>query len=127
MSGHHPDGKVLNEKEDIMETNITLSMALSIAKDYMSKYDLSGDILENLERTIRFYSDFDSVNGPVWLVMVSIAPNDFFAENEYTIVISDKEASVKYIIDPNGHVHSPHLETLTHDEFDSLWNDDSDK
>ncbi|MCD1261600.1 hypothetical protein B5M42_022615 [Paenibacillus athensensis] len=110
-----------------MGTNITLSMALSIAKDYMSKYDLSGDILENLERTIRFYSDFDSITGSVWLVMVSITPNDFFAENEYTIVISDKEASVKYIIDPNGHVHSPHLETLTHDEFDSQWNDDSDQ
>ena len=55
-------------------------------KDYMSKYDLSGDILEDLECTIRFYSEFDS-----------------------------------------GHVHSPHLETLTHDGFDSLWNDDSDK
>lgn len=60
-----------------METNITSNMALSIAKDYMSKYDLSGDILENLERTIRFYSEFDSVNGSVWLVIVSIAPNDF--------------------------------------------------
>ncbi|AKG33278.1 hypothetical protein [Paenibacillus durus] len=109
-----------------MDTNITLDTALSVAQDYKSKYKLSGDILENLERTIRFYSEFDSVNGPVWLVIVSIEPNDFFAENEYTIVISDKEAAVKYIIDPNGHVFCPHSETTTEEEFDEIWNDEDD-
>lgn len=92
-----------------MDTNITLDMALSIARDYKSKYELSGDFSDNLERTIKFYSEFDSINGSVWLVTVSVEPNDFFAENEYTIVISDKDATVKYIIDPNGHVYCPHL------------------
>ncbi|PDZ73718.1 MULTISPECIES: hypothetical protein [Bacillus] len=107
-----------------MDTNITLNMAMNIAIDYKSKYNLSGDILENLERTIKFYSEFDSVNGPVWLVIVSIEPNDFFAENEYTIVISDKEAAVKYIIDPNGHIFSPHLETMTDEEFEEIFGDE---
>lgn len=109
-----------------MDTNLTLNMVMSIAKDYKSKYNLSGDILENLENTIKFYSEFDSVNGSVWLVIVSIEPNDFFAENEYTIVISDKEAAVKYIIDPNGHVFCPHLKTMTEEEFDEIWNDNDD-
>lgn len=96
-----------------MDSNLTLDIALSIAREYKNKYELSGDISDNLKRAIKFYSDFDSINGSVWLVTVSIEPNDFFAENEYTIVISDKEATVKYIIDPNGHVYCPHLETMT--------------
>ncbi|MCR2803395.1 hypothetical protein [Paenibacillus soyae] len=94
-----------------MDSNLSLDIALSIAQEYKNKYELSGDISDNLERAIKFYSDFDSINGSVWLVIVSIEQNDFFAENEYTIVISDKEATVKYIIDPNGHVYCPHLET----------------
>lgn len=96
-----------------MDTNLTLDMALSIAQEYINKYELSGDISDNLERAIKFYSEFDSINGSVWLAIVSIEPNDFFAENEYTIVISDKEATVKYIIDPNGHVYCPHLKAMT--------------
>ncbi|WP_240636881.1 hypothetical protein [Paenibacillus silvae] len=90
-----------------MSPNLTLNVVLDIAQQYKNKYELSGDISGDLEGAIRFYSKFDKVNGAVWLVVVNIESNDFFAENEYTIVISDREASVKYIIDPNGHVHSP--------------------
>ncbi|MEK4879770.1 hypothetical protein [Paenibacillus sp. FSL R5-0908] len=90
-----------------------MGIALSIAREYKNKYELSGEISDNLERDIKFYSEFDSINGSVWLVRVSIEPNDFFAENEYTIVISDNEATVKYIIDPNGHIYCPHLEINT--------------
>ncbi|WP_145415066.1 hypothetical protein [Paenibacillus xylanexedens] len=92
-----------------MSPNLTLNMVLDIAQQYKNKYELSGDISGNLERAIRFYNEFDKVNGAVWLVTVKIEINDFYAENEYTIVISDREASVKYIIDPNGHVYSPEL------------------
>ncbi|MDQ0227250.1 hypothetical protein [Metabacillus niabensis] len=93
--------------KDNLDTNLTMEMALGIALAYKKKYKLSGDI--HSERNITYYKEFDDVNGPVWLVLVDIEPNDFFAENEYTIVISDKEADVKYIIDPNGHVFTPHL------------------
>ncbi|MDH6373846.1 hypothetical protein M2444_005689 [Paenibacillus sp. PastF-3] len=96
-----------------MNSSLTSDVALSIAQEYKNKFELSGDISDNLECAIKFYNEFDSINGSVWLVTVSIEPNDFFAENEYTIVISDKEATVKYIIDPNGHVYCPHLETMT--------------
>lgn len=96
-----------------MDSSLTLDVALSIAQEYKNKFGLSGAISNNSERAIKFYNEFDSINGSVWLITVSIEPNDFFAENEYTIVISDKEATVKYIIDPNGHVYCPHLETMT--------------
>ncbi|MEK4207682.1 hypothetical protein [Paenibacillus sp. FSL R10-2788] len=51
-----------------MDTNLTLGIALSIAREYKNKYELSGEILDNLERDIKFYSQFDSINGSVWLV-----------------------------------------------------------
>ncbi|UQZ33596.1 hypothetical protein C2I18_08590 [Paenibacillus sp. PK3_47] len=92
-----------------MDPRLTLDIVRSIAKAYKRKYKLSGDISDHLERSIQFYGEFDNMNGPVWLVRVSVAPDDFFAENEFTMVISDTEAAVKYMIDPNGHVHSPHL------------------
>lgn len=41
-----------------MSPNLTLNMD-------KNKYELSGDISENLESTIRFYNEFDKVNGAV--------------------------------------------------------------
>lgn len=115
VSGLQLGGKGFNDErgENTMDSCLTLDVALRIAQEYKNKFKLSGDISDNLERAVKFYNEFDSINGSVWLVTISIEPNDFFAENEYTIVISDKEATVKYIIDPNGHVYCPHLETMT--------------
>ncbi|GFN30965.1 hypothetical protein PCURB6_12250 [Paenibacillus curdlanolyticus] len=59
------------------------------------------------------------VRGPVWLVVVKVSPNDFYVEDEYTIIVSDKEAVVKYIIVPNGHVFVPH-EMTEEEEFGDL-------
>ncbi|WP_238353818.1 hypothetical protein [Paenibacillus sp. 23TSA30-6] len=60
----------------------------------------------------KFYYQFDRFNAPVWLVLVSIIPTIFEADNEYTIVISDAEAKVKYLIDPNGHYYTPHTKGM---------------
>lgn len=84
---------------------------------------MSGVIQDNLERSIRNYSEFDGATGAVWLVLVSITPTLFVADTEYTIVISDEKKAVEYIIDPNGHVFCPHQETMTEDEFDEIWNE----
>ena len=92
-----------------MNTHLTRDSALRIADNYKNKYNLSGNILEEIEHTVTFHDEFDSVNGPAWLVTVSIKPH-VCVENEYTIVVSDKEEVVKYIIDSNGHCFCPHLE-----------------
>jgi hypothetical protein len=109
-----------------MDTNITMNLALNIAQDYKGKYNLSGVIRDNLERSIRYYSEFDGATGAVWLVLVSITQILLLAYNEYNIVISDEKAAVEYIIDPNGHVFCPHLETMIEEEFDEIGNDEDD-
>ncbi|MGQ3376803.1 hypothetical protein ACT6P6_01935 [Priestia endophytica] len=93
-----------------MNTHLTRDSALRVADNYKNKYNLLRNILEEIEHTLTFHDEFDSVNGPVWLVTVSIKPHELCVENEYAIVASEKEEVVKYIIDPNGHCFCPHLE-----------------
>lgn len=108
--------------------HLTAERAMQIAADYKKKYNLSGTINSTKESTAKFYTQFDDSNIPVWLVMVSIIPTIFEADDEYTIVISDAEAQVRYLIDPNGHYYAPHTKEdgLTDEEFDKLWNEDSE-
>lgn len=108
--------------------HLTAERAMQIAENYKEKYNLSGTIDGTKERTAKFYNQFDDSNLPVWLVMVNIIPTVFQADDEYTIVISDEEAQVKYLIDPNGHYYAPHTKEdgLTDEEFDRLWNEDSE-
>ncbi|TKH41889.1 hypothetical protein C1I60_21505 [Paenibacillus terrae] len=108
--------------------HLTAERAVQIAEEYKEKYNLSGTIDSTKERTVKFYNQFDDSNLPVWLVMVNIILTVFQADDEYTIVISDAEAQVKYLIDPNGHYYAPHTKEdgLTDEEFDKLWNEDSE-
>jgi hypothetical protein len=92
-----------------MKSNITAEQAKKVALNYMMKYKLDGKINDNTDKSVMFYEEFDGVEGPAWLVTVEIEPHPMFAENEYTIVISDVKASVEYIFDPNGHPTWPHL------------------
>ncbi|MCY8232253.1 hypothetical protein [Priestia endophytica] len=81
-----------------MNTHLTRDSALSIAENYKNKYNLSGNILEEIEHTITFHDEFDSVNGPIWLVTVSIKPHELCVEKEYTIVVSDKEELLNILL-----------------------------
>ncbi|SPY17047.1 Uncharacterised protein [Paenibacillus polymyxa] len=117
--------RIMNEK---INKHLTAERAMQIAENYKEKYNLSGTIDGTKERTVKFYTQFDDSNLPVWLVMVSIIPTVFQADDEYTIVISDAEEQVKYLIDPNGHYYAPHTKKdgLTDEEFNRLWNEDSE-
>ncbi|MEC2077211.1 hypothetical protein [Metabacillus fastidiosus] len=110
-----------------MKTNLSTDQVFKIAQDYKEQYKLSGIINNSLERTIKVYDGFDGVKGVAWLVLVSIIPTIYEADDEYTIIISDEKEKVEYIIDPNGHYYSPHLtgsSGITDKEFDAIWDDD---
>ncbi|MFN2748266.1 hypothetical protein ACINLE_22545 [Bacillus sp. z60-18] len=110
-----------------MKTNLSKEQVLNISKEYKEKYNLSGIIHSDDSRTIQTYKQYDGVTGIAWLVLVSIVPTIFEADNEYTIIISDEKAEVEYIIDANGHYYCPHLKEkrdLTDEEFDAIWDDE---
>ncbi|MBJ8029923.1 hypothetical protein [Bacillus cereus group sp. N21] len=110
-----------------MKTKLSTDQVLKIAQDYKEEYKLSGTINNSLERTIKAYDWFDGVKGIAWLVLVSIVPTVYEAEDEYTIIISDEKEQVEYILDANGHYYAPHLKEdsdMTDEEFDAIWDDD---
>ncbi|WP_144027227.1 hypothetical protein [Paenibacillus sp. FSL R7-0273] len=70
------------------------------------------------------------VVGIAWIVLVSIVPTVYHANDAFSIVISDIKAKVEYIIDANGHYYAPHVEGIsgmTDKEFDSLWDEESEE
>lgn len=114
---------------ELMITKLSTDQVLKIAQDYKEKYKLSGTIDFTQDRTIKAYSGFDGVKGVAWLVLVSIVPTVYEADDEYTIIISDEKAEVEYIIDPNGHYYCPHSKGsngMTDEEFDAIWDDDAE-
>ncbi|AEI45641.1 hypothetical protein [Paenibacillus mucilaginosus] len=113
-----------------MKTNLSMEQVYNIAETYKEKYKLSGTIDTAAERTISKYDGFDGINGKAWLVLVSIVPTKYEADNQYTIVISDEKRVVEYIIDANGHYFSPHSKGgsgMTDEEFDAIWDDDTEE
>ncbi|HEY2495017.1 MAG TPA: hypothetical protein VGI33_19175 [Paenibacillus sp.] len=111
-------------------TNLSINLALEVALAYKEKYKLSGTIDNNKERTIKAYDGFDGVIGAAWIVLVTIVPTIYHADDEYTIIISDEKAEVEYIIDANGHYYAPHLKGnsgMTDEEFDAIWDDETDE
>lgn len=113
-----------------MITKLSTDQVFKIAQDYKERYKLSGTIDFAQERTIKAYNGFDGVKEVAWLVLVSIVPTLYEADDEYTIIISDEKAEVQYIIDPNGHYYCPHSKGssgMTDEEFDAIWDDDADK
>lgn len=111
-----------------MKTKLTAQQVLVIANNYKRDFNLSGNIENDNNRTIRSYEGFDGVQGVAWLVLVGITPTGFEAEDEYTIVISDEQAKVEYIIDPNGHYYAPHVkdsDEMSDEEFDAIWDEDT--
>ena len=111
-----------------MKTKLTAEQVIIIANKYKSDFNLSGSIENDYNRTIRSYDGFNGVQGIAWLVLVGITPTGFEAEDEYTIIISDEQAEVEYIIDPNGHYYAPHVKDsngISDEEFDAIWDDDT--
>ncbi|MCM3225697.1 hypothetical protein [Terribacillus saccharophilus] len=111
-----------------MKTKLTAQQVLVIANNYKRDFNLSGNIENDNNRTIRSYEGFDGVQGVAWLVLVSITPTGFETEDEYTIVISDEQAKVEYIIDPNGHYYAPHVkdsDEMSDEEFDAIWDEET--
>ncbi|MGG1592470.1 hypothetical protein [Terribacillus saccharophilus] len=111
-----------------MKTKLTAQQVLVIANNYKRDFNLSGNIENDNNRTIRSYEGFDGVQGVAWLVLVGITPTGFETEDEYTIVISDEQAKVEYIIDPNGHYYAPHVkdsDEMSDEEFDAIWDEET--
>lgn len=116
-------------KGEQLSMNLSSKQALEIASAYTEKYNLSGKNVINNERTVKSYDGFDGVEGITWIVLVTIEPTIYHADSEFSIIISDEKSQVEYIIDANGHYYAPHIKGsggMTDEEFDSLWDDDSD-
>jgi len=115
---------------ELIITKLSTDQVFKIVQDYKEKYKLSGTIDFTQNRTIKTYNGFDDVKGVAWLVLVSIVPTVYEADDEYTIIVSDEKADVKYIIDPNGHYYCPHSKGnngMTDEEFDAIWDNNADE
>ncbi|BFH17405.1 hypothetical protein WJ0W_002177 [Paenibacillus melissococcoides] len=109
------------------KTNITASQAIQIAKEYQKKHNIYGVIHEDIERSVRFYSEFYRIKGSAWLVLADITPKKYEGDDEITFVISDEEGVVDHVLDHNGIPHRYHLSSnrdYTDEEFEAIFNDD---
>ncbi|WP_322906640.1 hypothetical protein [Paenibacillus campi] len=109
------------------KTNLTASQAIQIAKEYQNKYDIYGFIHEDIEKSVKFYSDFYKIKGSAWLVLADITPKRYEGEDEITFVISDEQGRVDHVLDHNGITYRYHLlsnKDYTDEEFEAIFNDD---
>ncbi|MDQ0885080.1 hypothetical protein QFZ81_000168 [Paenibacillus sp. V4I9] len=64
------------------------------------------------------------------LVVADISPKIYEGDDEITYIISDEEVVVDHILDHNGipiYVHLEESNKMTEEEFDAIWNDESDE
>ncbi|AKG33273.1 hypothetical protein [Paenibacillus durus] len=113
-----------------MNTKLTASQAMEIAREYKQKYNLRGVIHDSVERSVKFYPSFYGIKGCAWLVLVDITPNIFEGDDEITIVVSDGDGVVDHVIDHNGishYYHIPSNRDYTDEEFEAFADDENDE
>ncbi len=112
------------------KTNLTASQAMEIAQDYQKKYNLYGVIHDDIERSVKFYSEFYKIKGNAWLVLADITPKEYEGDDEITFVVSDEDGVVDHVKDHNGIPHRYHLTSnrdYTNEEFEAIFNEDNDE
>ncbi|AIQ12048.1 hypothetical protein PDUR_09005 [Paenibacillus durus] len=113
-----------------MNTNLTASQAIKIARDYQKKYNLYGVIHDDVQKSVRFYDEFYRIKGSAWLVLADITPKDYEGDDEITFVVSDEEGVVDHVLDHNGipqRYHIPSNRDYSDEEFEAIFDDENDE
>ena len=91
-----------------MKTSLAKEEAYEIGLEYKNKYNLVGEI-KDINKSVILYEGFYKVDGPAWLVVLTLPTNSFEGMEENTIVISDIKGEVEYLMDHNGNPVYYHL------------------
>ena len=90
------------------KTNLSPLQVIEIGKNFHSNNKLEGECvldpnLLRLEHSYPYeFEKMDYKGSTLWFMLVKYPPNNFLFE-DYTLVISDKEAKVIFYLDVNGH------------------------
>ena len=90
------------------KTNLSPLQVIEIGKNFHSNNKLEGECvldpnLLRLEHSYPYeFEKMDYKGSTIWFMLVKYLPNNFLFE-DYTLVISDKEAKVVFYLDVNGH------------------------
>lgn len=95
-------GKLYRKEERLGKTSLSIEQVIDIAQDYIKSQDIPYEMdIESIIFDDSFYLD----NKPVWYISINDIRNiGHFLDAEDTLVISDNQKCIKYLINCHGRI-----------------------
>lgn len=92
-----------------IKTQLSPIEAFNIARNYQKLYNLPGKISSDIAHMVFLNEKEYSTLEPAWNIVLELPKDEFEGSDDITIVVSDIQREVLYVLDHNGIPNDNHL------------------